>query len=46
MWDHNIVGHTRWKIHEQLGEREIVHVCALKKIENELKYITACTSFE
>ncbi len=31
MWDHSIVGRTRWKIHEQLGEREIFHVCALKK---------------
>ncbi len=46
MWDHSIVGHTKWKIHEQLGERENFHVCAVKFFENELKYITICTSFE
>jgi hypothetical protein len=40
MWDHSIVGCTRWKIHEQLGERENFHVYALRKNEIELKYIT------
>jgi len=42
MWDHNIVGATKRRIHKQLVEREIFHVCAF---ENELKYIIVSPSF-
>jgi hypothetical protein len=42
MWDHNIVGPSRWKIHEQFGERENFHV---SEVKNELKYIIVCISF-
>jgi hypothetical protein len=42
MWDHSIVGATRWRIHKQLVEREIFHVCAF---ENELRYIIVSPSF-
>jgi hypothetical protein len=42
MWDHNMVGPNRRRIHEQLGERKKLHGCAF---ENESTYIIVCTSF-